>query len=85
MTSNFAATVFSVANTVAFSCGIITPLVAGLIVERDSDNPRKMWSYVFYLSAGLNVFGGIFYLIFGSAEQQNWDKDDDKQGYVERI
>lgn len=77
MTNNFAATVFAVANTVAFTCGFLTPLVVGLIVEADKDLVRRQWGYVFYLSAALNVFGGIFFIIFGSADQQHWDKEEE--------
>lgn len=33
------------------------------------------WRNVFFLSAAVNMFGMIFYLIFGQAEIQNWAKE----------
>ena len=93
MTSNFSATVFAVANTIAFTCGFLTPLVVGKIVDA-SPLIRRQWGYVFYLSAALNLFGGVIFLLFGSADQQHWDKDEDEERdtsvsysdkYVQRI
>ena len=45
---------------------------------------RKQWNIVWYLSAGVYVFGGLVYEIFGSAEPQPWgvanhdDSEDNK-------
>ena len=74
MTTNFSATLFALANTIACLGGILIPLVTGLIVDQ-GDQPREQWSYVFYLSALLNLFGGLLYIRYGSAEQQSWDKN----------
>ncbi|XP_054158498.1 putative inorganic phosphate cotransporter [Oppia nitens] len=77
MTNNFTATVFAIANTIAFTCGFITPLVIGYIVEASPDQrPRRQWSYIFYISAAISVLGGIVFLVFGSADRQPWDRDD---------
>jgi len=76
MTNNYAATVFAIGNTVAMTCGFITPLVIGIILEA-SDQTRRQWGYVFYLSAAIHVFGAIVFNIFGSAERQDWDKGDE--------
>jgi len=78
MTNDYAATVFAISNTVAMTCGFLTPLIIGIIVEAN-DQTRRQWGYVFYLSAAINVFGAIVFLIFGSAEQQDWDKEDNNQ------
>lgn len=32
------------------------------------------WALAFYLAAGLTYPGGAFFLVFGSAEIQDWDK-----------
>ncbi|XP_054158499.1 putative inorganic phosphate cotransporter [Oppia nitens] len=76
MTNNFTATVFAIANTIAFTCGFITPLVIGYIVEASPGQPRRQWSYIFYMSAAISVLGGIVFLVFGSADRQPWDRDD---------
>jgi hypothetical protein len=59
------------------TCGFLTPLVIGVIIE-SSDQIRRQWGYVFYLSAAINIFGSIVFLIFGSAEQQEWDKNQER-------
>ena len=81
MTPNYSATVFAIANTVACLGGVLIPLVTGVIVDQ-GDLPRQQWSYVFYLSAGLNLVGGLLYMFFGSAERQKWDNEGDKQNEI---
>jgi len=36
---------------------------------------RQAWRTVFYISAGVYIFGTIFYFIFGSGERQKWATD----------
>ncbi|CAG2116628.1 unnamed protein product, partial [Medioppia subpectinata] len=74
MTLQYVGTVFAIANSIAFTCGIITPLVIGVIVGDGTEHVRRQWAYVFYMSAALNVFGGLVFVVFGSAKQQEWDK-----------
>ncbi|XP_054158501.1 putative inorganic phosphate cotransporter [Oppia nitens] len=78
MTTKFAATVYSIGNTIAFICGFVTPLVVGHIVEAGGDghHVRRQWGYVFYMSAAINTVGGLVFIAFGSAKQQHWDKLD---------
>ncbi|CAG2161783.1 unnamed protein product [Oppiella nova] len=73
MTNKYSATVFGITNTVAFTAGFITPMVIGLIVQA-SDEVRRQWGYVFWMSAAINAFGGLVFIVFGSAQQQEWDK-----------
>ncbi|CAG2102003.1 unnamed protein product [Medioppia subpectinata] len=75
MTSNYTATVFAITNTVAYICGFITPMIIAWVVEADTHNPRHQWGYVFYMSAAINAFGGVVFVIFGSADRQEWDKE----------
>ncbi|CAG2113555.1 unnamed protein product [Medioppia subpectinata] len=74
MTLQYVGTVFAIANSIAFTCGIMTPLVIGVIVGDGTEHVRRQWAYVFYMSAALNVFGGLVFVVFGSAKQQEWDK-----------
>ncbi|CAG2106262.1 unnamed protein product [Medioppia subpectinata] len=75
MTNNFTATVFAIGNTIAFTTGVITPLVVGYILDA-SDQTRRQWSYIFYMSGALNILGGLVFAIFGSAKRQDWDMDE---------
>ncbi|CAG2172328.1 unnamed protein product, partial [Oppiella nova] len=83
MTSNYMGTVFAIANSIAFTCGIITPLVIGVIVGDTNEHTRRQWGYVFYMSAALNIFGGLVFIIFGSAKQQPWDIQPDNDRHLE--
>ncbi|CAG2164950.1 unnamed protein product [Oppiella nova] len=82
MTNNFTATVFAIGNTIAFTCGVITPLVIGYILEANNDTPRKQWGYVFYMSGAINICGGLVFAAFSSAKQQDWDKDPDSMSIL---
>ncbi|XP_047122251.1 putative inorganic phosphate cotransporter [Schistocerca piceifrons] len=48
--------------------GIITPIVTGAFVS--GRQTVQQWKYVFYLAMGISAVPYIFYLIFGSAEDQ---------------
>ena len=73
MTSNFPGTVIAIAHSMASILGL---LIIGLIIKAD-DQSCVLWSYVFYLSAVLNAFGIIVFLIWGEAEVQEWDYIED--------
>ncbi|CAG2179004.1 unnamed protein product, partial [Oppiella nova] len=64
MTNEYTATVFGITNTVAFTAGFITPMVIGFIVQA-SDEVRRQWGYVFWVSAAINAFGGLVFIVFG--------------------
>ena len=44
---------------------ILSPIVAGTVLQITNS-----WSIIFYICAGMLIFGGIFYLIFASANKQ---------------
>ncbi|XP_052012356.1 sodium-dependent phosphate transport protein 3 [Apodemus sylvaticus] len=54
------------------TAGIISSTTTGFLISQDSESG---WRNVFFLSAAVNMFGLIFYLIFGQAEIQNWAKE----------
>ncbi|CAG2102001.1 unnamed protein product [Medioppia subpectinata] len=84
ISGNFTATVFAIGNTIAFTCGFITPLVIGYILDA-SDQTRRQWSYIFYMSAALNILGGLVFAIFGSAKRQDWDMDEESVTNDDKI
>ncbi|KAM5294016.1 sodium-dependent phosphate transport protein 3-like isoform 2-T2 [Glossophaga mutica] len=51
--------------------GIVSSTTTGFLISQDSVSG---WRNVFFLSAGVNVFGLLFYLAFGQAEIQDWAK-----------
>ncbi|XP_059142084.1 sialin-like [Physella acuta] len=48
---------------------IVVPILVDTITE---DKSRETWQLAFYISAGLQVFCYIWYLLFGSGELQDW-------------
>jgi len=39
---------------------------------------REQWQKVFYVTAGIYVFGAVFFVIFGSGDVQPWNSADDE-------
>ncbi|XP_050443632.1 putative inorganic phosphate cotransporter isoform X2 [Adelges cooleyi] len=69
---NFAGTLMGITNSLANVTSIMGPLLVGFMV--DKDNPTKeQWGLVFLLSGGVFFVGNLFYIIFGSAETQQWN------------
>nr|XP_012596847.1 sodium-dependent phosphate transport protein 3 isoform X4 [Microcebus murinus] len=52
--------------------GIVSSTATGFLISQDSESG---WRNVFFLSAAVNVFGLVFYLMFGQAEIQDWAKE----------
>uniref|UniRef100_T1JB34 Sialin n=1 Tax=Strigamia maritima TaxID=126957 RepID=T1JB34_STRMM len=70
--SNYAGTLMGITNTIATIPGMIGPYVAGALTQ---GKPYKSeWAKVFYISAAIYTAGGVFYIIFGKAEEQVWNK-----------
>lgn len=69
LTTKYSGTVFALGNTSAAIPMFLAPYLVGLIIN---SNPASihLWNYVFYLSALLNVLGGLIFLAFGSGEMQ---------------
>eukprot|EP00057_Strongylocentrotus_purpuratus_P009786 XP_011664260.1 PREDICTED: sialin isoform X1 [Strongylocentrotus purpuratus] len=68
----FAGTLFGIGNAFSVSTGFIGPLIVGLLTE-DQSAPEG-WRNVFYMAAGLSLFGAIFFQLFGSGLEQDWAK-----------
>nr|XP_042905143.1 sialin-like [Parasteatoda tepidariorum] len=65
------ATLFGLVNSLGCISGIFAPMVAGVLLEEEHSSIQQ-WGSVFYISAGLNVIGGIVFLLFASSERQPW-------------
>ncbi|MCZ6890056.1 MAG: ACS family MFS transporter [Gammaproteobacteria bacterium] len=60
-----AGTLMGITNTAATVPGIVGVYVTGLILESTGS-----WALVFQTTAGVTIFGMVFYLIFASGEKQ---------------
>ncbi|KAL1494067.1 hypothetical protein ABEB36_009724 [Hypothenemus hampei] len=72
---NFAGTLVAITNTVATIPGITVPFVVSLLTEKDPS--IKSWRILFLITIGLYIIEFIVFTIFGSGEQQKWNKPDD--------
>ncbi|MDC6460032.1 MFS transporter [Gammaproteobacteria bacterium] len=62
---NYTGTLFGIAGSIGMIAAIISPLVAGFILELTGS-----WSLIFHICSAVLIFGGAFYLIFASATKQ---------------
>jgi ACS family sodium-dependent inorganic phosphate cotransporter len=60
-----AGTLMGITNTAGTIPGVIGVFITGLILEATNS-----WAMVFQVTAGVTLFGMVFYLIFASGEQQ---------------
>lgn len=74
LSRHFPATLFSIIMMFVCCAGFVAPYLVGLILETPGDMVQH-WNCIFYMSAGFCVFGMVVFLLFGSSERLEWDKD----------
>ena len=71
LSPRFAGILFGISNLFGSLAGCVAPLVTGYFTN---GNPtRGQYRKVFLLAAGVSAFGGSFYSIFLSGQQQKWN------------
>ncbi|XP_076823696.1 sialin-like [Clavelina lepadiformis] len=72
LSPRFAGILMGITNTWGNIPGFVSPLVVGAFTE---NNPSQhQWLYVFYIAAAVYVFGAIFYIVFASGVEQEWNR-----------
>ncbi|XP_036402681.1 sialin [Megalops cyprinoides] len=66
---SYAGILLGITNTFATIPGMVGPVIARALTPH---NTLEEWQTVFYISAGINVFGAIFFTIFGKGVVQPW-------------
>ena len=61
----YTGTLVGISGSIGMIAAIFSPMVAGLVLEVTSS-----WDVIFYICSSILVFGGLFYLKFGSADKQ---------------
>ena len=61
----YTGTLVGISGSIGMIAAIFSPMVAGLVLEVTSS-----WDVIFYICSNILVFGGLFYLRFGSANRQ---------------
>ncbi|KAM8779028.1 sialin isoform 3-T3 [Rhynchonycteris naso] len=70
---SYAGILLGITNTFATIPGMVGPVIAKSLTP---ENTITEWQTVFWIAAAINVFGAIFFTLFGKGEVQNWALDD---------
>ncbi|XP_055688622.1 vesicular glutamate transporter 1-like [Lutzomyia longipalpis] len=73
MAPSHASIIYGLSNTFGTFSGIISPIVTGSIV---TDHGPEQWRIIFYICAGIFLFGSIFSWFFLRGKLQPWAKID---------
>ncbi|KAJ8731672.1 hypothetical protein PYW07_004836 [Mythimna separata] len=77
MAPNFAGTMMGITNFFANLISIIAPLVAGLLLQDETD--PMQWRQVFYVSSAIYIATNTFFIIFGTSDRQSWNEPVSKE------
>ncbi|KAG9275405.1 sialin isoform X1 [Astyanax mexicanus] len=66
---SYAGILLGITNSFATVPGMIGPVIARSLTK---SNTIAEWQTVFYISAGINLFGAVFYTVFGKGTVQPW-------------
>jgi len=72
---NYSGTLAGVAGTVAVMPGFFAPLTVGALTNHQET--LAQWRKVFYICAGVYLFNTLFYTVFGSSEEQPWNRSEE--------
>ncbi|XP_042637500.1 sialin [Orycteropus afer afer] len=70
---SYAGILLGITNTFATIPGMIGPVIAKSLTP---NNTIREWQTVFYIAAAINVFGAMFFMLFGKGEVQTWALSD---------
>ncbi|VVC37549.1 Major facilitator superfamily,Major facilitator superfamily domain [Cinara cedri] len=65
----YSSLLLGISNTFGTVPGFITPMLAGIVVQHNS---AEEWKWVFIIASIVQLFGGIFYVIFATGERLYW-------------
>lgn len=71
-THEFTGTLFAIGNMFAMITGIVCPYIAGIVLDMEPSMPKRQWTYIMAFTALFSISGGLVFVIFGSADRQNW-------------
>ena len=77
MSKNYPSALFALLNMTATSTGFIVPAFCGAVLQSLPQDPWRAWCIIFYVSAAVNIFANIVFLIWASSERQPFDMIDE--------
>ncbi|XP_026165654.1 sialin isoform X2 [Mastacembelus armatus] len=66
---SYAGILLGITNTFATIPGMVGPVIAR---DLTAQNTIEQWQVVFYIAAAINLFGALFYSLFGQGTVQPW-------------
>ncbi|KAJ0174786.1 hypothetical protein K1T71_009894 [Dendrolimus kikuchii] len=78
---NFAGTLMAMTNTLATIPGIVVPIFVGVLTH--GNQTISAWRIIFFVTIALYVVEIIVYTIFGSGEEQPWNKVEEHRDNIE--
>ncbi|XP_077289112.1 putative inorganic phosphate cotransporter [Arctopsyche grandis] len=69
---NFAGVMMGITNSISNAIGVFAPISVGQILK-DTSDPIQ-WRMVFFITVIINSAMNLVFLIFGSAEKQDWNE-----------
>uniref|UniRef100_A0A1A8S1D5 Solute carrier family 17 (Sodium phosphate), member 3 n=2 Tax=Nothobranchius rachovii TaxID=451742 RepID=A0A1A8S1D5_9TELE len=78
----YAGFLLGITNTCGTIPGVMAPIVTGYFTK---DHSMDGWRKVFWVAAGINVGGAIFFTIFGSGKIQKWAETEEERAEPERT
>ncbi|KAJ9591410.1 hypothetical protein L9F63_002016 [Diploptera punctata] len=73
LASNYAGTLSGMSTTIIATASILSPLVVGELTN--NNQTLTQWHIVFYITVSITLFSYVFFIIFGSVEEQSWNRD----------
>lgn len=70
---SYAGILLGITNSFATIPGMVGPVIAKSLTHY---NTIEEWKSVFYIAAAIDVFGALFFLLFGKGEVQSWALND---------
>ena len=61
----YTGSLFGISGSLGMIAAVLSPIVAGIILQATNS-----WTLIFHICSGFLVFGGIYYLLFASADKQ---------------
>ncbi|KAG5889318.1 hypothetical protein JTB14_019099 [Gonioctena quinquepunctata] len=74
---NFAGSIFGIISFIGGTTGFIVPAVTGAMIQEH--NGTKEWGYSFILGGAVYIGSGVLFILFGSAEEQSWNRKADSE------
>ncbi|XP_059057794.1 sialin [Achroia grisella] len=78
---NFAGTLMALTNTIATIPGIVVPIFVGALTQKNQT--ISSWRTIFYVTIALYIIEIVVYTLWGSGEEQPWNKVQERSDSTE--